>query len=723
MGKFILKRLLPALAGILLIAAAATFGLHKTTQMERYVADVTTLPYDHYDEETSLLTRYLKDAELLVGEPGAFMADRFDIGRSDDKLYQRYLTRQIDYLLDQGDDARVRAGTGALLIRLGRDLSRPGTGLRKSREINYDLAPRLAFLRRSLSKRPPDNSKPLVQAAVAARLIYDQPALAAWLGTGEQSPALRAGYLAALENLAATRLWSDKDAAAMSNIAFRELAKLGKPDDTEPGRERMVRLKLVLTYELPALRRSVVEDGFDGAATNLLRGEFDKLARKPGRDGEFRRTAGLLAMAKPAADEAYLESLIWCHRVRLGKTCVELARALGPDAAKRIAVLGKSYQDLALKHAGLGLAGRLRGDPTIDIIRIITALRWPTLNVNANAQARLADPSKMWRAYSKSRLLALANPLPAISWLAVALRPDRQFANPEHRGGQKFNTLNAFKREFNAAFQTLGRQVATLAGMGPAAVPRLLKEFAPKTYHTKDLRLRQSVAAQALARIDAGALSRRIAAYLKNYDRLVLLAARPKDLSSGGLVNLQLRMAPLGWSIAEGLAALGQTSGQQVAFGAYFQALSSLDPQVPRFASAYLRRKLDAHDFANAMFNYVANKQQYSVREIDVYVAALASYKDISPAISRNLDRLLDQQEGRAEKVFWALKLIGFRAQGKAGQKEAIATLSRYLGDSSRYVSIKYRTGPKGEKLVDKRTSKQFSDLARESIKAIKARE
>ena len=174
-----------------------------------------------------------------------------------------------------------------------------------------------------------------------------------------------------------------------------------------------------------------------------------------------------------------------------------------------------------------------------------------------------------------------------------------------------------------------------------------------------------------------------------------------------------------GRRVAAGLLALEGEGRASTRIHPLILALSIPAAEFSKHASDALRRTLDASEFADALFGFLAIRDRYLVSEVDVYRNALISYDGVGPAIERNLAQLLADARGIAEEVPWILKVIGVSALGRTGGASACPLLERYAEDSGSYLEI---NRPKGNRFARSRTvKKRFDELAASALDRITA--
>ena len=212
------------------------------------------------------------------------------------------------------------------------------------------------------------------------------------------------------------------------------------------------------------------------------------------------------------------------------------------------------------------------------------------------------------------------------------------------------------------------------------------------------------------------------AAVISTIDRFRLLPAptgleRVDALRSTQAVDYDLEAR----RVAAGLLALEREGRSSTRIHPLILALSIPDPEFSKRASQALRSTLDAGEFADALFGFLAVRERYLVSEVDVYRNALVSYEGSAPAIERNLERLLAKARGIPERVPWILKVIGVAALGEVGNASARPLLEQYARDTGSYLYIQTRAGR--SRATEDAETRRFDELAAQALESIGSRE
>jgi hypothetical protein len=177
-----------------------------------------------------------------------------------------------------------------------------------------------------------------------------------------------------------------------------------------------------------------------------------------------------------------------------------------------------------------------------------------------------------------------------------------------------------------------------------------------------------------------------------------------------------------GLRVAYGLLRLEAHAASESRTTPLILALSIPDAEFSKHASATLRRLLTGDEFADALFRFLAQRESFAVEEVDAYRSTLISYDNVAPAITRNLQRLLDESGSQPEQVPWIQKLIGLSALGRVGDREAEPLLQKYAADTGSYKLMTTTINRIDQSKASTAEEKAFSDLARSAIEQIEAR-
>lgn len=239
--------------------------------------------------------------------------------------------------------------------------------------------------------------------------------------------------------------------------------------------------------------------------------------------------------------------------------------------------------------------------------------------------------------------------------------------------------------------------------MEAAVIPKLLPVWKGPN------QIRARVAAAAIGVLDPALLVKESIAMLDAYD--AALAADPKA-----------RMSPAAMAAAAGVFAAGRLRNG-VAADVYFRALSSPDPEVSGMAATWIKSNLPRDLAIDGLFRYMAAKQQYQQREIDIYVAVIEQFgAEASAVVAKNLDALLAAAK-KPDKVFWAHKVVGLTALQKIGQPAAAPTVKKFQADKESYLSSKQKLDPMGNPVgMAETTPIPFAKLAGDALAALSSR-
>jgi hypothetical protein len=246
--------------------------------------------------------------------------------------------------------------------------------------------------------------------------------------------------------------------------------------------------------------------------------------------------------------------------------------------------------------------------------------------------------------------------------------------------------------------------VDRIVEMEAPAVPKLVE-----VWKSDPKQVRQRAAAAAIAALDSSLLVKDTIALLDKYDE-----ERAADEKAWN--GQTARAAAAGVYAAERLKAA-------VAADVHFRALSSIDPTASEMAAKWIKAKLERDVAVDALFRYMAAKQSYSQREVDIYVSVIEQFgNEASASVAKNLDALLAAAK-KPDKVFWAHKVVGLTALEKIGQADAAPTIKKFKADKGTYVFTKQPLDEMGNpKGVAERTDIAFATLADKALAAIEKR-
>jgi hypothetical protein len=246
--------------------------------------------------------------------------------------------------------------------------------------------------------------------------------------------------------------------------------------------------------------------------------------------------------------------------------------------------------------------------------------------------------------------------------------------------------------------------VDKLAAIGPPALPQLVDIWLTEL---QPIKIR--AAAQAVAAIDPATFIKETVKALDAYD-----AAYLKDPAS--------RMTGVAPAAAAGVhSAMYFRTGKVLT--ALLRALSSPDSAASGASAKWLKENLDAQKAIDSLFAYMAAKNQYSVREINVYVDVITHFRDTaSPIVVKNLEALLAAAKS-PKKVFWAHKVVAMTALQQVGKKDAAPTVKKFTNDSDSYESMPIANDPNNpiEGLADRKTI-TFKSLAEKTLAEVEKR-
>jgi hypothetical protein len=281
-------------------------------------------------------------------------------------------------------------------------------------------------------------------------------------------------------------------------------------------------------------------------------------------------------------------------------------------------------------------------------------------------------------------------------WQATAPPPDRGIADQNAGSRWSAMTESAYQPEFPRGD---ARDIERLLAAGAAAFPAVAAQYRTAR-HPEIVTAAAFVLTKGSPQTLSAAVMERIEAFRPlafSFVRDPVAGAAPYALE--------------GRRIAVGLLALQEHGNQSTRIHPLILALSIPERGFSEYASATLRKTLSAGEFADALFGFLAIRKAYLVIEVDAYRDALMSYEDVSPAIEKNLTRLLAAARGRPEGVPWILKVIGLSALGTVGGSSARPVLGRYAGDSGSYLEVNSPSDDAEDEIPAGGVERQFARL------------
>jgi hypothetical protein len=157
----------------------------------------------------------------------------------------------------------------------------------------------------------------------------------------------------------------------------------------------------------------------------------------------------------------------------------------------------------------------------------------------------------------------------------------------------------------------------------------------------------------------------------------------------------------LGFLIMEMLKSMAGVGESKDVDFCFIHGLSNFNAQVAEFCANTLKQRLSTNDLIDTLFSYIAAKDSFSQREVDIFEGLLLE-KGTQGAtrVAYNLDRLLKEAKGEPEGVFFLYKKMGFRVLRDKGTKACLETLEAYANDTRTYIVMETRNGVKSESEV-----------------------
>lgn len=581
-----------------------------------------------------------------------------------------YVSRETwQYLGDRGDDPRVHALFTKLLLLRG--------------ESGYLGTDELDGMKAAFAKKKPEDSKALVPAVLSVVLLERREEARAWLPCDwedrrvtdalvdrvlrlpkESSPSVYPPFVVELERRKVPG--ADELVVAVGCLYLKTDGQCGKKwleENTRSDEQR----KALRREALKAYQESYV---WKPEAWQQKRMDF--LASE------------LVARCQGASSDEVLDGLMTIYQLNgAPKQCDAAVRGLAPEAAARYRARSEREPNFHEKHVALVLACLAGGGRETDIPELIAqTLRHPVLDDDY---------------YKKLESAGFPPPLetgPADVWYHETAR-------------------------------------RALVAIGKPAIAQLTSGLSVKCRDTVH------VCAGALAEVAPDALVAEVEKKIDAYNRSAPLLAIARDVIIAREPDLERArkivrdVHPLLEAVAEGLLAAEKIGDPGKADEAsdranlcFMHGLSSTDESVAKHCANVLKKRMDRDRFVHVLFKFLVHKESFDVREVAVYETALKEFGvAASSAITRNLDKLLDEAGGEPGKVFWIHKVIALRCLAEVGDEKAVSTIEKYARDPGSYVHIESRTDPKTKKVLDrKETTVPFKDLCERALAAIARR-
>ncbi len=601
-----------------------------------------------------------------AGSWGYFEATRLE--RTLDDVYYEPSGEALAYLANHAEDPRV--------LEVLQDLIHTFAWT----EIEADLAIQRTWLRQIaavFTAQPPALDPDLLYSSFVARGKFDLPEIVKWMPVAPDDPKIAGPIWTILQAIGEDpETWpngSDSEREFAGQVlrgVLAELAERGLADET---RIQQALVPIALRFDLPqagAGRQGLVEDA---ASADRVVAYFR--AAISNRESEavlnllLEGEGGDLAELGPAGRAVFLRVLVNCSQAGYSAAarCLDRTLALGPAAGAELRALAAASEDAGFQEDAEALAAEL-GDSSTAVAAVV-----------ARIERRL--PAKPWSVLELQRPYAY---LPGATPAALSIM--------------------------------LAEPVAQLTAIGPDGATPLIALLFEDEERSLNRQALVVAATQAAAAIDPGLLADAVARQFRSFEP----AAR--DMEARRQTNAPVAVSDARYYLSEAsllirsLDALRDAPAGQAVDVAFFEALSCPVASFSEYASKILRERVDGDAFADALFVFLAQKEQYSRFEINRYIAALTGYDAIAAGIARNLDGLLARAKGRPERVFWAYKLIGLEALAQVGTPDEVALLEAYAADRSSYIDFTTDalTGAQVEEIT-----RTFSDLVQRSIDAI----
>jgi hypothetical protein len=239
-----------------------------------------------------------------------------------------------------------------------------------------------------------------------------------------------------------------------------------------------------------------------------------------------------------------------------------------------------------------------------------------------------------------------------------------------------------------------------LVALGPKATPALVELL-----ETSPSRWRWTLAARALAEGDPPAFFAWVERQFLTFGR----AAEADDAASERVARALVAVSHL-------------PPGDPRADGCCLRAFSSVEGKVRLFALAGIEERIPAERRCDAVFDYLARREEFDVPEVQCYQDMLVKIGEDLPAhVVATLERLLAAAQGDPEQVRWIQKVLALRLLAKVGDRRALPILAKYRADTGGYQWITETTV---EGKPPERTTQEipFAQAVAETVAAIEER-
>lgn len=420
------------------------------------------------------------------------------------------------------------------------------------------------------------------------------------------------------------------------------------------------------------------------------RAALQKLADAPARVAAYQAAfvAGA-AHAKPKRDEQ--ETLLFM----LGEL-VKARTEVNDDLAAALLVACSRYS--GKRKASIGMVANV-GEACLDLALAVDGLSDKMTRV---AAARGDAKQQGFAGLLASEVQRLQSRKPtqllAVWTRAKPSRPGPALTKAQRRNGYMFGSYRPSR--------AMRRDADFLVAAGASIKPALLRAYGSKSRGTVWL------AARTLAQTDPQGLSSEVMRRIGKFRRVAYMFTNARRYDHAAFYHDGMR-------IEEGLQALAAAGDDVKLLYPWIRALSIPEAGFTQRAANLLRSRMDARQFADAMFGYLAIRPRFSQSEIEVYEKALASYEQIGRQLERKLGELLTRWR-KPQRVPWILKIIGLRTLGRTGSASALPLLARYEKDTKAFY---WTLTEKGSDKVVKRTRHLFRDLAKNAASEIGKRQ
>lgn len=224
------------------------------------------------------------------------------------------------------------------------------------------------------------------------------------------------------------------------------------------------------------------------------------------------------------------------------------------------------------------------------------------------------------------------------------------------------------------------------------------------------------VTARALAKVAPGKLAETLHLKLARFAPAAALVEQnsltleqvPEDQAT----TYRVLSAPV-WEAVSAFAELDQVPAP--AINVMWEAVESPNGRLADKAAEGLEKRRTTAKFVEGLFVHLSVKEKYEVRELDAVVKRVAAHRDAGPAITKALEDVLRDAQGKPEGVPLVHKYVAFKALAQLKDPKAKATVQKFLEDPTLFVEDKITKKGDGT-ITHEQQSRAIAELARAAL-------